>query len=437
MSTNRVFEKIKSNTSLLATMREIGGFLVGSEREVATAFWGSWGKDANVAKLWGDDGFAAGIEKSAIFFLNKYQRPETLDWLTSIEDRARMAKKAGIEFITFVEASSAAQSATMTILEDKLAGDQHSLRRFTQTLMTVSMLEVGMMGETYATVSFEIGRDAQNEMANAYAEEISTTIETSAADSKTLVVNAENAAHSVKNMLAKTSEVAIAAEQSAVAMREAAATAGGLISVIENTRGEVDIAAQVADEATAHAQTAVEVAKNLSVQAGAIESILGIIREIAGQTNLLALNATIEAARAGDAGRGFAVVAQEVKSLAQQTASATNDISSKIIAIQSASSQSLETTQAIHGSVEKVHTSADRIRAAMDKQAGSVTAITAAVDETALAADMMSGTLASISSDTRAINDEIAALAAGFVNTDKQLAELNKRGQQFVEKLVA
>jgi methyl-accepting chemotaxis protein len=437
MSTNRVFEKIKSNISLLATMREIGGYLVGSEIIVTTAFWESWGKDANVARLWGADNFKAGIEKSSAFFLNKYQQPETLEWLTSIEDRARMAKKAGIEFITFVEASSAAQSETLKVLEQKLAGDQETLRRYTQTLITVSMLEVGMMGETYANVSFEIGRDAQNEMANAYAKEISTTIETSAIDRKSLVIDAENAARSVENMSAKTSEVATAAEQSAVAMREAAATAGGLISEIENTRNEVDIAAQIADEATAHAQTAVEVAKNMSIQAGAIESILGIIREIAGQTNLLALNATIEAARAGDAGRGFAVVAQEVKSLAQQTASATNDISSKIIAIQSASSQSLETTQAIHGSVEKVHESADRIRSAMDKQAGNVTAITAAVDETALAADMMSGTIASISTDTRAINEKIAALASGFINTDKQLAELNKRGQNFVEKLVA
>src|SRR3546814_18317353 len=82
-------------------------------------------------------------------------------------------------------------------------------------------------------------------------------------------------------------------------------------------------------------------ASDLSHHAKAIESILGLIRDIAGQTNLLALNATIEAARAGDAGRGFAVVAQEVKSLAAQTARATDDIATQIASIQAATQKTL------------------------------------------------------------------------------------------------
>ena len=158
-------------------------------------------------------------------------------------------------------------------------------------------------------------------------------------------------------MLGKTSEVAAAAEQSAIAMREAAQTAAGLIRAIEDARTEVEVAAGVATRAGGQAEQAVKVSQALSSHVEAIESILGLIRDIAGQTNLLALNATIEAARAGDAGRGFAVVAQEVKSLASQTARATDDITAKITAIQQATRQTVEANGSIQSTVEEVQTS--------------------------------------------------------------------------------
>ena len=254
---------------------------------------------------------------------------------------------------------------------------------------------------------------------------------TSSAALRDLTVKASSSA---RGMLGKTSEVAAAAEQSATAMRDAARTSAGLIRAIADARREVDIAAEVATRAADQSAEAVTVTEALTNHARAIESILGLIRDIAGQTNLLALNATIEAARAGEAGRGFAVVAQEVKNLASQTARATDDIAQKIASIQTATRQAVEANGSIRATVGEVETLAGRIRDAMDTQALTVTTITAAVDQTAMAADLMSSTVAEIRVDTEHVASDIDRLEEGFRTVDGRLGQLESTAHEFAAR---
>ncbi len=403
-------------------------------RRIAETFWQHYlSLDATktIAAFFTPARLERRIAASAHYARLKYLSPYDEAWREMAISHAEDSRGSGVALPALLSALAFAHSVTLNLIVDRLGPDTSSMRTLGDVVQRLALIEADIMASHLGATDAEAARTERRARASEFRESIAASIEDTAALGARIRVQAMGASSSTRGMLGNASEVAAAAEHSAVAMREAAQTAAGLIRAIEDARTEVDAAAKIATRASMQAGEAVGMSETLSEHAKSIESILGLIRDIAGQTNLLALNATIEAARAGNAGRGFAVVAQEVKSLANQTARATDDIAAKIAAIQSATAATVATNAGIKATVTEVQHSAERIRHAMEAQAHTVTAITAAVDETALAADSMSTTIATIRADTEAVATEIDQLGHAFGDVDDQLGVLRGAADGF------
>ena len=414
----------------------LGQILDPHYRDTCLAFWERYYANGALAHLPFQEVLDSQLERTVENTRRKFTPPIDIAWIQRAERLGELVHQSGQEARSAVAALTYADIVSMRILREAVTPED-DLEELLRAYHIVSAME----REIWQTRIMELGEEERRRETEQYVvtfrAEIADAVEALAGQSRTARERSAVAAGSTDNMLEKTAEVAAAAEQSATAMREAAETSTGLIRAIEETRIEVDGASNVVDQATQQANSAVETASVLAENTKAVESIVSLIRDIAGQTNLLALNATIEAARAGEAGRGFAVVASEVKSLAGQTARATDDIARKIADIQNSSGRAVEANRMILDTVDGVRGSATRIREAMDRQSATVTMITGSVDETAISADSMSEAVASIRHTTETMAENMNSFASSSTAIDEQLARLQQSAATFLKSFAA
>jgi methyl-accepting chemotaxis protein len=179
------------------------------------------------------------------------------------------------------------------------------------------------------------------------------------------------------------STVAAASEQASANVQSVASATEEMTTSVNEISRQVQESSKIAGEAVKQAQATDSRINELSKAAGRIGDVVKLITAIAEQTNLLALNATIEAARAGEAGRGFAVVASEVKQLASQTAKATDEISTQIAGMQSATQESVASIKEIGGTINRISEIASTIAAAVEEQGAATQEIARNVGEAA------------------------------------------------------
>jgi methyl-accepting chemotaxis protein len=229
------------------------------------------------------------------------------------------------------------------------------------------------------------------------------------------------------------SQVAGASEEASSNMQSVASATEELSASVDEIGRRAKESSQIADSAVRQAeQTDARIGK-LSRAAQEIGDVVKLITAIAEQTNLLALNATIEAARAGDAGRGFAVVASEVKSLASQTAKATDEISSHISGMQAATQESVAAIKAIGGTIGQISGIATTIASSVEQQSSATQEIARSVQNVA------QGTQETATSVTKVNRGatETGAASEEVLNSARSLSVESTRLRQELDRFMA
>ena len=367
----------------------------------------------------------------------KHTTPVDEAWIFDLTNVARDLYANGLQMPVYIVGMNRHIDLVNAGIRRKFSDQPEMREALCDAHRQTKVLELEILLAQVAWIDNDISIARRTEKSAAFHGAVQDVLEEGTRRSVILRQRLISTARAAQVTVGETIQVAEAAEQSATAMSEAARTAAGLISAIDEVRLDFERSNSFTVKAAEEARRTVSISRELAERAEEIVFIVTLIREIAGRTNLLALNATIEAARAGEAGRGFTVVAQEVKSLARQTAQATDDIAAKIAAIQASASAAVSANEAIRSGVAEVNLGAEHLRSAFAAQSDRVTAITAAIDETAVTAKSMADTISVIHEATEAVVIEIGGLTTDLAFVDHGLTSLEKSTQRFVDDVVA
>jgi methyl-accepting chemotaxis protein len=228
-----------------------------------------------------------------------------------------------------------------------------------------------------------------------------------------------------------------AAEEASKNVQSVAASTEQLGSASTEISGQVTRAAQIANRAVDEARQTDGTIQGLVGATSRIGEVVELITSIASQTNLLALNATIEAARAGEAGKGFAVVASEVKSLANQTAKATEEISTQIAAVQNVTKEAVEAIQRIGGTISEVSAVATSIASAVEEQAAATQEIRRSTQEAAERTKEVSANMTDVAAGTEKTGAAAEGVKTSVKTLSTQAENLRQQVNDFLAKMRA
>ncbi|WP_139857694.1 methyl-accepting chemotaxis protein [Bradyrhizobium ivorense] len=275
------------------------------------------------------------------------------------------------------------------------------------------------------------------DLTDRFHDDIGVVIDSVITASSQLEATAAQMSKSADITSSQAASVAEATHAASGNMQTVAAATEELSGSVSEIGRQVTQSAQIAQRAAADGRRTNETVQGLSAAAEKIGDVVKLISEIASQTNLLALNATIEAARAGDAGRGFAVVAAEVKTLAEQTARATDDIRAQIGAIQMTSGDVVTAIRGMTATIDEINEIASSIASAVEEQGAATQEIARNVQHAAEGTGDISANISVVTGSANESGRAASRVLGASEELSLQSARMRSQVESFINSIKA
>ncbi|MBF0562062.1 MAG: HAMP domain-containing protein [Alphaproteobacteria bacterium] len=280
-------------------------------------------------------------------------------------------------------------------------------------------------------------KKAMNDLADNFEASVKGIVNAVSAAATELQSTASSMSSIAEETSRQATSVAAASEQASTNVQTVSSAAEELSSSIAEISRQVTQAAKISHNAMDQATHTNEMVQGLAIAADRIGAVVQLINQIASQTNLLALNATIEAARAGEAGKGFAVVANEVKSLANQTSKATDEISQQVGAVQSATKEAVGAIQSITSTISEVSEISNSIASAVEQQSAATKEIARNVDQAAAGTQEVSKNISGVTSASGEAGHSASQVLTAAGELSRNSETLRKEVDSFIARIRA
>ncbi len=290
--------------------------------------------------------------------------------------------------------------------------------------------------EERATLSAE-GAQKMKLLIAKFDETVKAALEEMGAATGFLSTNSQSMSSIAAQTQEKSGEVVNASQAASSSVQSVAAATEELSASIHDITHKIESSDRATSHAAEHVQTMQSHVSSLETATMSIGDVVQLITDIAAQTNLLALNATIEAARAGESGKGFAVVASEVKTLANQTSRATDDIQRQVGDIQNVAQATVSGIKEIMDVIAQLETSSSEIAAAMSQQSAATGEISQSIQHAAAGVQNVDSNISSVSLAANEAGQAASEVQSSTVVLTKQAQVLREEIERFLKDIQA